>query len=126
VLAEAYVARGDLARAEVLVFQRVQRFRVQQHRRALAVWLRIQGLVLGQQHRWAEASLVFAEALSLARAMPYPYAEARILYEEGLLQGQCGETELARERLQQAHAIFARLGAKADIEITAHSLSSLR
>jgi tetratricopeptide (TPR) repeat protein len=118
VLAEAYLDLGDVARAEELVLQRVQRFRAQNHRRALALWLRMLGMVLGQQHRWEEAERVFTEAVSLAHAMPYPYAEGRSLYEYGLLHVRRGEPEQARARLEEALAVFRQLGARPYIERT--------
>jgi tetratricopeptide (TPR) repeat protein/DNA-binding XRE family transcriptional regulator len=116
VLAEAYLDLGEVAKAEDLVLQRVRRFRAHGHRRALALWLRIQGKTLGQQQRWDEAERVFSEAASLADAMPYPYAEGRVLYESGLMQMQRGEPEQAPQRLEEALAIFRGLGAGPSIE----------
>jgi tetratricopeptide (TPR) repeat protein len=125
VLAEAYLDLGDIASAEELVLQRVQRFRAQNHRRALALWLRVQGMILGQQPRWDEADRAFAEAVSLAHAMSYPYAEGRILYECGLLHLQRGEPGQARERLGEALAIFQCLGARPYVERTEQELAAL-
>jgi tetratricopeptide (TPR) repeat protein len=125
VLAEAHLELGEVARAEELVLRRVQRFRAQNHRRALALWLRVQGMILGRQHLWDEAEQIFAEAVSLAHAMPYPYAEGRSLYEDGLMHLQRREPEQARERLEAALAIFRRLGARPDIERTEHTLRQM-
>lgn len=50
--------------------------------------------------------------------MPCPHGEARVLVQMGVLQMQRGEPEQARERLEEALAIFRRLGAKKDIEQT--------
>jgi hypothetical protein len=50
--------------------------------------------------------------------MPNPYTEARVLVELGLLDRQEGEADQARDRLQEALAIFQRLGARKDIEWT--------
>ncbi len=126
VLAEAYLALGDGARAEELVQHRVQRFQAQNHRRALALWLRVQGMILGRERRWDEADQIFAEAVSLARAMPYPYAEGRSHYDHGLLHIQHGESEQARERLKEALAIFSQLRARPSVERTEHALHDLR
>jgi tetratricopeptide (TPR) repeat protein len=125
VLAEAYLACGDVARAEELVLQRVQRFRAQHRRCTLALWLRVQGVVLGRQQRWEEAHLAFAEAVSLAHAMPYPYAEGHIRYEEGLLHLRRDEPGPARERLEEAQALFQRLGARKDAERTGRAIAAL-
>jgi tetratricopeptide (TPR) repeat protein len=122
VLAEAYLELGDVKKAEELVLQRVQRFQAQNHRRALAVWLRVQGMILTRQRQWKEADRAFTEAASLAQAMPYPYAEGRILYEYGQLHLRRGEAEQARDRLTEALAIFCRLGARKDVERTEQAL----
>lgn len=62
-----------------------------------ALW--IQGMVLVRQ---AEAERALDEGLKLAVSQPYPYAEGRILEQMG--------------RMEEALAIFQRLGAKKDIE----------
>jgi hypothetical protein len=46
--------------------------------------------------------------------MPYPYAEARALYERGRLESRRGIA--VNECLQAALAIFVRLGAMKDME----------
>jgi len=139
VLAEAYLDLGDAARAGELVLQRVERFRAQNHRRALALWLRVQGMVLAWQGHWQAAQGAFVEAVSSARAMPYPYAEARALYEWGIVFAKKGADGVvqeadggsvtplqeARERLQQALKIFQQLGARPYIERTEQALSAL-
>jgi hypothetical protein len=58
-----------------------------------------------------EAAAVLEEGLELARSLPYPYAEARILAE--------------LDRLEEALAIFRRLGARKDIERTEQELAAL-
>jgi tetratricopeptide (TPR) repeat protein len=75
--------------------------------------------------RWVQVDTVFEEAVSLARSMPYPYAEARALFEWGKALDEKGEPEKARERLQDALAIFHRLGAKPYIELTEQALNDL-
>lgn len=57
-------------------------------------------MVLQRQGREDEAHTVLTEGLGLARALPYPYAEARVLEEMG--------------RAEEALAIFRRLGATKD------------
>jgi tetratricopeptide (TPR) repeat protein len=123
VLAEACLFAGDLERASELVERRIRGFREQDHKRALALWLRVRGMVLGRQRRWEEADRVFAEAVSLAQAMPYPYAEGRARNERGHVLMERGEVEPAREQLQHALVIFHRLGAKQDIETTKQALN---
>jgi len=70
--------------------------------------------------------------VSLARSMPYPYAEARALETHGMMatrkitqrvSGFEGEPEHGRQRLEQALAIYRRLGAKKDVERTEQVLA---
>jgi hypothetical protein len=63
-----------------------------------------------RQQRFGEAEAALEEALILCRAMPYLWAEAKALYVSGLLHQAKGEQQVARERLEAALAICARLG----------------
>ena len=63
--------------------------------------------------------------MALARSMPYPYAEARLLHMYGRLHIQKGEPQAAREQLEAARAIFARLGARMDTERVEQALDVL-
>jgi tetratricopeptide (TPR) repeat protein len=79
-------------------------------RPTLARALAIQALASIQQAEYVPAVEALEEALALARAMPYPYAEAKALYVYGQLHTARGEAELAHDTLQQALAICDRLG----------------
>jgi hypothetical protein len=57
--------------------------------------------------------------------MPYPYAEARALYEYGMMRCRQGEPRSGRERLEAALVIFRRLGAQKDVERTEQALAAL-
>jgi tetratricopeptide (TPR) repeat protein len=124
-LAWAQLGRGEIAQALSLATEAVQRARTQHYHLALADALRVQGVVMAVDRRWVEADALFEEAVSLARSMPYPYAEARALFEWGRALDAKGEPEKARERLQDALAIFHRLGAKPYIELTEQALNDL-
>jgi hypothetical protein len=63
--------------------------------------------------------------VALARRIPYPYAEARLLYVYGLLHAQKGESGPARERLEAALALVRRLGARKDAERLEQAIGSL-
>ncbi len=65
------------------------------------------------------------EALALARAMPYPYAEAKALYVYGLLHATRGEQRQARARLEEALALLARLGERMYAERAEQALAAL-
>jgi tetratricopeptide (TPR) repeat protein len=68
----------------------------------LAEALRVQGIVLRRQGRAAESERALSEGLELARSLPFPYMEARILEQLG--------------KGEEAVAIFRRLGANKDAE----------
>jgi hypothetical protein len=78
-----------------------------------------------QQGCWEEAMTALDEACALARAMPYPHAEALILRELGQLSRRKGKAADARERLEEALAVFQRLGARKDVERTEQELAAL-
>ena len=75
--------------------------------------------------RWDVAARSLEEALSLTRAMRYPYGEARALHVYGLMHAHKGDTEPAREWLEAALAIFKRLGARKDVEWTEQAIAGL-
>jgi hypothetical protein len=107
---------GEVAVADEMVGQAVARVRAAGHRIVLVVALRVQAMVATRQGHWEDAERTQEEGLSLARRMPYPYAEARLLHVYGEMHAQKGEPKLARERLEAALAIFRRLGARKDAE----------
>ncbi|HCG00594.1 MAG TPA: hypothetical protein DEV93_08640, partial [Chloroflexi bacterium] len=114
-LAWALLEVGDLTRAASIAAQAVERTR-QQGLLYLVDAIRVQVMVLTRQERDAEARAALDEGLALARQMPYPYAEARMLSEESILQRRAGDEVEARARLEEALLIFRRLGAKKDAE----------
>ncbi len=109
-VAWAYLERGEESQAAALVTQASERATAQKHRRVLVDVLRVQGMLATRQGHWQEAEEVLTEGLRLSRAMPYPYAEARVLYAYGLLHRAQGEAERAQEKHQAALAICERLG----------------
>jgi tetratricopeptide (TPR) repeat protein len=122
VLAWAYLESGRIDRAEEVVGEAVRLAATTHSLLDLVPWLRMQGMVLARQQRWEEAERVFAEAVSVPRSLPYPYAEACALYECGAMYSTKGEPDQAHERLEEALAIFQRLGARKDVERTDQAL----
>jgi tetratricopeptide (TPR) repeat protein len=125
VLAWAHLELGELGEADAVVRQAIRRARTEGSPLLLADALRVQGLIAIRQGWWEEAERALDEGLALARSMPYPYAEARLLYLDGLFRTHQGEGGPARERLEAARAIFRRLGARKDIEHTEQLVSTL-
>ena len=109
-LAWATLDCGDNTEAEALLSACLRRAQEQEARIVVPDALCIQARLEAHRGRWAEAERALEEALALCRSMPYPYAEAKALYEYGHLRLQQGEARLARQRFEEALAICARLG----------------
>ncbi len=125
-VAWAHVQLGAVDRAEAVAIEAVERGRTEQTMLALPDALRLRALVATEQRQWTEAAQVLAEGLTLARRMPYPYAEGRLLHVYGAMHIAHGAPEPAREWLVAALAIFRRLGARKDTEQVEHVLARLR
>src|SRR5579885_165457 len=124
VLAWAHLETGEVAQAAEVVAQAIARMRPENLRAVLVDALRVQALVAIRQRRWEEATVSLEEGLELARAMPYPYAEGRLLHVYGEMHVQKGEAELACGHLETALAIFQRLGARKDAERVEQALAT--
>ncbi len=125
VLAWAYLELGRMDPAADAVEQALARSRPEGMRLVVVEALRIQAMVALRRGHWDEATRSLEEGISLARSMPYPYAEARLLQVYGDLHVRKGEPEAARKQLEAARIIFARLGARRDLERAVQSLDSL-
>ena len=124
-LARTQLGLGDVDQADKTAEESVKRARTQGHRIALADALWARGMVAARQERWDEAAQSFEEGLAVARAMPYPYAEARTLETYGTMRLAQGDTEMARTWLDAALAIFDRLGARKDAARVEQAIAGL-
>jgi len=97
VLAWAQLELGAVDEAAATVEQALRRARPEEMHLVVVEALRVQALVLLRREQWDEAARSLAEGLALARAMPYPYAEARLLHLDGTLRAQQGEGAAACE-----------------------------
>jgi tetratricopeptide (TPR) repeat protein len=122
-LAWAYLEVGNDARAEEVVLDGIDRARAQGHRLALVESLRVRGMVLVRRHRRDEAERAFEEAVSVARSSRYPYAEARTLYEWGLMHVGGPDPERGRDRLEEAAEIFRELGSRPYSDLAQKAMS---
>ncbi|GAC1513535.1 MAG: hypothetical protein NVS2B16_18640 [Chloroflexota bacterium] len=125
-LAEAHLELGNHARAEEIAVEALERYRAERDQFALVEMLRVYAMVLVRQQRWDEAETAWGEAISLAQHMPYPYEQGRLLYERGMAQIQRGNCKRAREQLEEALAIFQRLGARHSVKQSEQALATLR
>jgi tetratricopeptide (TPR) repeat protein/transcriptional regulator with XRE-family HTH domain len=125
-LARAHLELGEVGPAAAVARRAVTRARAEHDRLSLVDALGVQAMVATREEHWAEAACALEEGLSLARSMPYPYAEAHLLYAHAEMHAQRGERDAARERLEAALAIFQRLGARKDAERVEQTLAHSR
>jgi len=109
-LAWAYLDLGEDTRAIASATRAIARAARENMRVVLVEALRVRALVALRMGRRQEAESDLEDALALARAITYPYAEARALYTYALLHSKEGEPARAREWLDAALAILAHLG----------------
>ncbi len=121
----AYLALGNLQCAESAAVHSIRRARDVNNRFLLVSALRIQAMILTKERRWPEATHALAEGMALARQMPYPYAEARLVQLSGLLHVEQGEPVPAQSQLTNALAIFERLGSRFHTEQIMTTLATL-
>jgi tetratricopeptide (TPR) repeat protein/transcriptional regulator with XRE-family HTH domain len=112
-LAWAHLDLGDGEQAVSTAEEAIERARSQTNALSLAHALRIRGLIAVRQGRPEEARAPLAEALALARRMPYPYGEARILQAQALAAAAVGDEAWERACLDAAARIAARLASSA-------------
>jgi hypothetical protein len=124
-LALACLQLGEVEEAEQAVARSIARARQEGGRQVLVDALRVQALVAIRQEAWDEAAQALVEGLQLARAMPFPYAEGRLLHVYGQVHAAQGAADLACARYQEALAIFRLLGARKDLERAEHQLAEL-
>jgi tetratricopeptide (TPR) repeat protein len=113
-LAAAYLEVEDLQQAQADAEQAVAEAR-SSGAWLYGIWaLQVQGMVRARRgdHDLAQAS--YEEGLRRARAMPFPYGEARLLHAQGLLDRQRRNEAAARARFSDALAIAEILGAERD------------
>ena len=114
VLAQAHLEVDDLDRARAYAGRAVD------HARRMGAWvqgsraLEVHGMVLARDGHHDLARGAYQEGLDRARAMPFPYGQARLLYAWGLLDRQQQDHAAAHAKFAQALAILERLGADHD------------
>jgi len=109
-LALAYLEMGDEAKAQDLAERAHARATAVDDRPALCDVLWLRAVLCGGRAQQEEVVRLLLEALSLARAMPFPYGEARAHYWYGMMHLRRAERREARQHFQDALVIFRRLG----------------
>jgi len=115
-LAWAYLMRGDIDAAKRVIAEAVARAQASAYHLALVDMRRVQAMVAMEQGQWLQAARALDDGLALARRMPCPYAEGRLLSVYAELDVRTGEPEAARGHGEAARVIFQRLGARWDVE----------
>jgi tetratricopeptide (TPR) repeat protein len=110
--AAAYLETGDESLAEALLQEGLQHATRQGNALALLGWQHIEGILAARRGSWNEARQILDRAASLARNMPYPFAEARILDTYGAMSLRHGELGEARDRLAASLELFRQIGAR--------------
>ncbi len=114
ILALAHLEMGDADQAADVAREATTRARHDRAHLVLADALWVRALVETRRGLWPEAKRTLREGLALARPMPYPFAKGRLLHAYGVLHHEKGEPRQARAYLEEALAIFQRLGARAE------------
>lgn len=118
----AYAATGDTAAANALSSAGIEFAAANGLRLSLAEWYGIKGASLARREQWTEAEAAFDQAVTLCRDIPYPYGEARMLYQLGYMWQARGEPERAQSAFERALTIFRQLGARPYIALTEEAL----
>lgn len=87
--------------------------------------LRVRIMRSARSGEFAEVERALEDGLRLSRELPYPYAEAKLLYAGGLAAHAQGNSDLARERLEQAQAALLSLGEGLYLPHVEQALASL-
>jgi len=121
-LAWAQLEQGNAEAAKATTVRAGARARSERDYFALVEALRVQALAAVARGRWDTAEPALEEGLALARRLPYPYGEGRLLYVYAALRRGMGDPHGAVTPLAAALDIFKRLGAREDIERTRAAL----
>jgi DNA-binding CsgD family transcriptional regulator len=109
---EALIALGRLAEAECLIEWFEMRGRALERASALAACGRCRGLLLAARGDLAGAHASLEDALGQRKRVSQPFGRARSLFVLGTIQRRQKKRRVARAALEEAVAIFDRLGAR--------------
>lgn len=127
-LAWANLEVGNLAAAHETLAAAERRAEALGVRLAYTTIWRIAARLALSEGRWDEGLRALEQAVTLAQAMPYPYAEAQARYVAGLLhraRGEPGDAGAARQAFTDALALLTRLGERFYAERVERELAEL-
>jgi tetratricopeptide (TPR) repeat protein len=124
-LAMVYLASGETSTANELVESGLESFEGGGMDFSLWVWIGLRARVLAALERWVEAEAAFLSAIARARRTQYVFSEAQALQWHGELLAAHGEAKRARQRLEEAREIYARVGAAPYLAQTDAALKGL-
>jgi len=120
VLAELYLKMGQPDKAAEYVDRGFELMKPDQNWYGLPAPMHLpKGMLTTARKDWDTATESFDKAIQINRQYQLPWDEARTLYERGLMylaRGRKGDREKAHEDLDEALAIFQKVGAKKDAE----------
>lgn len=87
--------------------------------------LRVRALLMMRRGQVAEAEKSVSEGLRVSRELPYPYAEAKLLYVAGVVARTRRDGAQARDRLQAARDALQSLGEGLYLPLVEQALASL-
>jgi tetratricopeptide (TPR) repeat protein len=120
VVAELYLKIGQPERAAEDVDRGFELMKPDQNWYGLPAPVHLaRGMLVAARKDWEKAIDSFGKAIEINRQYQLPWDEARTIYERGLMylaRGGRGDHEKAHEDLDEALAIFQKIGAKKDAE----------
>ncbi len=123
-LAEFHVSMGGYEQAGEYLELAQGRLKEEMYLPVSGLIQRLTGQLEAGSGRLAEAKQHIAQSISIFTTTEIPYELARSYYEMGLLLGKAHDPKGADANLLQAQAIFERLRAEPDLELTKRALAA--
>jgi tetratricopeptide (TPR) repeat protein len=130
VLAELYLKTGQPDKAAEYVDRGFELMKPDQNWYGLPAPMHLaRGMLATARKDWGTATESFDKAIQINRQYQLPWDEAKTLYERGLMylaRGGKGDRDKAHEDLDEALAVFQKVGAKKDAEKVLRKKEMLR
>jgi len=124
-LAEFHIAQGGLEQAKEYIELAQGRLKEEMYLSVSGLIQRLNGQLESAHGRLAEAKQHIAQSISIFTTTEIPYDLAKSYYEMGLLLKKSRDMKGATANLKQARAIFERLEAAPDLDLSDKALASL-